>query len=100
VFVSDSDALFIGGIDGIDPRVRSTFDLHVQDSPPTHHDDLGALDRQLKAISITSRAPHRFADILRWSSDSATKFYATTRTKNPDVFDRVQRTYFDDLPSR
>jgi hypothetical protein len=66
-------------------------------STPTHYDNLGALDRQLKAISTASRAPHRFADILHRSSDSATKYYATTpRT----VFDRVQRAHFDDLPSR
>jgi hypothetical protein len=83
------DMIFDGidGIDGIDPRVMTTFDHHVPGSAPIHYDDLGALDHQVKAIST---APHRFADILRRSGDSTTKYYATIRTKDPDVFGRVK----------
>jgi hypothetical protein len=64
---------FFDGIDGMDPRLMSMFELHVPDSAPTHCDDLGALDRQVKAISTASRAPHRLADILRRSGDSTAK---------------------------
>jgi hypothetical protein len=67
------------GIDGIDYRVMSMFDLHVPDSGPAHFDDLGAHNRQVKAISTASRVLHRFADILCRSDDSATKYYATLR---------------------
>jgi hypothetical protein len=81
---------FFDGIDGIDPRVISMFDLHVPDSAPIHYDDLGALDHQVKAISTVARAPHRFVDSLRRSGDSSAKYYATVRTKDPDVFDRVK----------
>jgi hypothetical protein len=78
--------------DGIDPRVVcmvSVFDSLVLGSAPTHCDDLGALGHQVKAISAASRAPRCFTDILHWSGD------ATMRTKDPDVFDRVQRARFD-----
>jgi hypothetical protein len=47
-------------------------------------------------ISTASRAPHRFADILRWSDGSATKRYDTILTKDPDIFDCVQRAPFLD----
>jgi hypothetical protein len=43
----------------------SMLDLNIPESAPAHYDDLGALDHQVKAISIASRAPNRFADILR-----------------------------------
>jgi hypothetical protein len=59
-FVSDSDDMFFDGIDDIDPRVMSMFDLHVPDSAPTHYDDLSALDHQAKAISAASRASTSF----------------------------------------
>jgi hypothetical protein len=72
------------------------FDLNTPDSAPAHYDDLGALDHQAKVISTASRAPHRFADILRRSGDSAAKYYSTMRTKDPDIFDRVKRAHFDD----
>jgi hypothetical protein len=36
---------------------------HLEAYAPAHYDDLGTLDHQV--ISIASRAPHRFADILR-----------------------------------
>ena len=48
-FKSDTDNTFI---DGICPNVMFMFDLHVPDSAPTHHDDLG--DHQVKAISTAS----------------------------------------------
>jgi hypothetical protein len=70
--------------------------MTVFDSAPTHYDDSSALDHQVKAISATSRAPHRFVDILRWSGDYATKHCATMRTRDPDAFDRVQRAHLDD----
>jgi hypothetical protein len=94
--IPDTDDMFFDRIDGIDPRVMSMFDLNIPDSAPAHYDDLGALDHQVKAISTASRAPHRFADILRRSGDSAAKYYSTMRTKDPDVFDRVKRAHFDD----
>jgi hypothetical protein len=77
-------------------RVMYMFDLHVPDSAPVYYDDLGTLDHQVKAISTASRAPHRFVDISRRSGDSAAKYFATMRTKDPDVFDRVQRAHFDE----
>jgi hypothetical protein len=48
-FKFDTDNTFI---DGIDPHMISMFDLHVPDSAPTHHDDLG--DHRVKAISTAS----------------------------------------------
>ena len=66
--ISDTDDVFFNGID---TRVISVFDLRVLDSAPTHYDDLGALNHQIKSISTTSRDPHRFADFLRQSGNSA-----------------------------
>jgi hypothetical protein len=63
--ISDTDDMIFEGIDGTDPRAMSMFDLNVPDSAKTHYDNLGALDRQVKALSTASRAPHRFGDILR-----------------------------------
>jgi hypothetical protein len=60
--ISNTDDMSFAGADGIDPRVMSLFDLHVPGFARTH-DDLGALDREVKAISTTSRAPHRFTDV-------------------------------------
>jgi hypothetical protein len=93
--ISDTDDIFFDGTDGIDPRVMFLVDLHVPDFAPTH-DDLGAFDRQVKAIFTTSRAQHRFADILRRSGDSTAKYYFTMRTKDLDAFDRAKRAHFDD----
>ena len=70
----------------------SMFDLHV----PNSYNHLGVLDHQVKPISTASRAPHRFTDILCRSGDSAAKYYSTMRTKDFDVFERVQRAHFDD----
>jgi hypothetical protein len=72
------------------------FDISIPHSAPAHYDDKRALDHQVKAISSASRAPHRFADILRRSGDSTAKYYSTMRTKDPDVFVRVNCAHFDD----
>jgi hypothetical protein len=74
--IPDTDDM---SFDGIDPCVMSMFDLHVPDSAPAYHDDLGEVDHQVEAISTASRAPHRSADILRRSGDSAAKYYSTMR---------------------
>jgi hypothetical protein len=94
--IPDTYDMLFDGIDGIDPRVMSVFDLNIPDSAQAHYDDLGALNLQVKAISTASRAPHRFADILCRSGDSAAKYYSTMCTKDPNVFDRVKRAHFDD----
>jgi hypothetical protein len=53
-FISDTDNMFFDGIHGIDPRMKSTFDLHVPDSTPTKYDHSSVLDYQGKAISAAS----------------------------------------------
>jgi hypothetical protein len=71
------------------------FDLSIPNSAPVHYDELGALDHQVKVISTASRAPYRFADILRRSGDSAALYFSTMRRYDPDAFDHVKRAHFD-----
>jgi hypothetical protein len=94
--IPDTGDMFFDGIDGIDPRVISVFDLNIPDSAPAHYNDLGALDLQVRAISTASRAPHSFADIFRRSCSSAAKYYSMMCTKDTNVFDRVKRAHLDD----
>jgi hypothetical protein len=66
----------------------SLFDLHSPDLAPTHH-DLGALDRQVKAIFTTAlhiASPISSVGLVILPRNT---YFATMRIKDPDVFDRI-----------